>query len=164
MTVVCSKKLTPARSTTSARPRASSAGCSAAQCGVYVAPSTPVAPISACASSGPSQRRSSSPNPRLALLVQLGPRPRRLGLAAHQVDGAALGELAVDALGGGAGPDDVDRVLHGPPHGDHGLAAVAAGQRSIGGGEEGRAPAAVATRGAETGHLALEDGDPQGRV
>ena len=97
----------------------------------------------------------------LALFVQLSPGPGLLGLAAHQVDGAALGELAVDALGGGAGADDVHRVLHGPPHGHHGLAPVPAGQRGVGGGEEGRAPPAVASGGAEAGHLAFEDDDPQ---
>ena len=61
-------------------------------------------------------------------------------------------------------PDLVDRLLHGPAHGPHGLEPVPAGQRGVGGGEERRAPAAVAARGAEAGHLALEHGDAQRRV
>ena len=62
-TSVCSKSCTPRRSTASASPRARRAGCSAAQCGVKVAPRIPEAPINWWASSGPSQRRASSPTP-----------------------------------------------------------------------------------------------------
>ena len=99
----------------------------------------------------------------LALFLQLSPGSGRLRLAAHQVDGPALGELAVNALGGGACADHVDRVLHGPPHGDHGLASVPAGQCGVRGGEEGRAPPAVSSGRTEAGDLALEDDDPQAR-
>jgi hypothetical protein len=43
-TRVRSWTVTPCRSAASARPRTSRAGCSAAQCGLYVPPSTPDAP------------------------------------------------------------------------------------------------------------------------
>ncbi len=51
----------PRRSTARARPRASRAGCTRAQCGVTVAPSTLAAPTSADASAGPSSETSSWP-------------------------------------------------------------------------------------------------------
>ena len=94
-------------------------------------------------------------------LVDLVERPRPLGLAAHQVHRTTLDEVAVDPLARRTGADDVDRLLHGPAHRPHGIEAVPAGQRGVGGGEQRRAPAAVASRCPEPCHLPLQHGDAQ---
>ena len=74
----------------------------------------PSMPTIACASAWSSQRRSSSPNPCWRRLGNLGQAPGPLGLGAGRVHRAALGEVAVDALGCSRGADQVDGVLHGP--------------------------------------------------
>ena len=63
-TAVFSWIVTPRPLTASASPRTSLAGCSAAQCGVYVPPSARVTPTVARSSSAASSRSSSSPNPQ----------------------------------------------------------------------------------------------------
>ena len=63
VTWVCSYSRTPCLRTAAARPRASRAGWMAAQCGVYVAPSTPGAATRSAASARFSSRRSASPKP-----------------------------------------------------------------------------------------------------
>ena len=63
VTGVCSYSRTPCLRTAAARPRASRAGWMAAQCGVYVAPSTPDAATRSAASARFSSRRSASPKP-----------------------------------------------------------------------------------------------------
>ena len=105
VTSVCSKSRTPACSTASARPRASSAGCNAAQWGVKVAPEHAgrTDQVVRLLRAEPAQILLAEAE--RSRLVQLGQGPGTLGLAAHQVDGAALGELAVDPLGGGARTD-----------------------------------------------------------
>src|SRR5579875_3842351 len=91
---------TPRPRTKRARPRASRAGWIAAQCGVYVPPSTPVAQANERASSAESSRRSSSPNP-VAVLGKLGvgqehpgpPPPQRVYLR-QQGDPDQRGEVS----------------------------------------------------------------------
>ncbi len=102
--------------------------------------------------------------PQTTCLVDGGQRPHPLRLAAHQVDRPALGEMAVDTLARRGGADDVDGLLHGAAHGPHGFEAVETGQGGVGGGEQRRAPAAVASRGPEARHLAFDDGDAQGGI
>ncbi len=92
------RRARPCRSTASASPRAKSAGCRAAQCGVNVAPSDPAAPMISCGLVGPEPAHVVLAEAERPRLVDLVLRPGPLGLAAHQVDRAALGEVAVDAL------------------------------------------------------------------
>ena len=77
---------------------------------------------------------------------------------------AALLEVAVDSLlrrdPPDLGDDLVEPVLH--PH--RGVAAALARHPSQGGGEQGGAPAAVATRRTEARDLLLDDGHPDARV
>ena len=104
-------------------------------------------------------------------VLDLGAGPGQLRGAAGQVDGAALGELGVDALRCRRPGDLVDA---GPHRGVLGQgrrppvpASVGAVQPCQGverGGEERRAPAAVAPRRAVAGDLGLQHRDPQGRV
>ncbi len=63
VTGVPSNTRTPRRRTASASPRASRAGWIAAQCGLYVAATTPSALTCSAVSAAVSSRRSSSPNP-----------------------------------------------------------------------------------------------------
>ena len=122
VTGVCSCTVTPSRSTARARPRTSRAGWTAAQCGVYVAPSTPAAASRARASSAPSSARSSSPKPhRRASATSARARSSCCGVRASD-DGAALGEPAVDVLGGDHLRDLVEGRLHRAVLGDGPLA------------------------------------------
>ena len=104
VTVGVLEERTPGRSTASASPRASSAGCKAAQCGRIGGAEDPGRPDQGYGLLGVEPAQVVLAEAELPLLVQLSPGPGQLGLAAHQVDGAALGELAVDALDGGRAP------------------------------------------------------------
>ena len=126
-----------------------------------VAPSAPAAPIEVARLVGTEPAHVVLAEAEGACLVDLAERPRPLGLAAHEVHRTTLGEVAVDALVAALGAHDVDRLLHGPAHRPHGVEAVPARQRGVGGGEQGRAPAAVPARCSEPGHLPLQHGDPQ---
>ena len=83
---------------------------------------------------------------------------------AGQHDRAALAEVAVDALGVGDGPDLVDACLHRAVLRDRPVEAVPLRQPRHRRGEQRRAPATVASAGAEAGDLPLEHDDPQRRV
>ena len=99
-----------------------------------------------------------------ARVVHLGQSTGSLRVAAHQDDGPSLGELAVDPLRVRSPAHDVDRVLHGPAHGTHGVEPVQPGERCVRRGEQRGAPAAVAARRAEARHLALEHDGAQRRI
>ena len=94
-------------------------------------------------------------------LRDLGPGPVELGLAACERHGAAGPPVAVDALGGGDPAHLADRVVHGPLHGQCPVPAVPPGQRRQRGGEQRRAPAAVAPGRAVPGDLPLQHDDAQ---
>ena len=122
------RRRTPRRSTASASPRARSAGCSAAQCGVNVAPRAPSAPIScarlrrARASAGRPRR---SPSAR-ASSTAASARARCASLRTRSTD-PPLAKWQSMPSAAAAGADDVDGLLHGPPHGAHGVVRRAAG-------------------------------------
>ena len=96
----------------------------------------------------------------------LGPGPAHLGGGADQADGAALGDVGVDALGGRDPHDLVDGGPHRGVLGERALAgaAVQTGDRSERGREERGAPAPVASGRAVPRDLGLEHDDPQRRV
>ena len=96
--------------------------------------------------------------------VHLGQRPGLLRLASYQVDRPALREVAVDPFRRSRRAHNVDRRLHGPAHGDHGVVTVAPLQGGVGRGEQCGAPAAVPARRTEAGYLPFEHDDAQCRV
>ena len=102
--------------------------------------------------------------PELARLGDLGAGPLQLDRGPGQLHGAALGPVTVDALGRHGRADLVDGLLHGPVHGDRGVPAAHPVQFAQRRREQGRAPAAVAPRGAETGDLPLAHHDPEFRA
>ena len=166
MTLVCSWTRTPRRSTAAASPRTRRAGCRAAQSGVYVAPRVPVARSTLSASPAPSSRRSSLPRPHVPA-DDTSSRARRswARLRARLIVPPLAKSASMPSARGDAG-DLVDGLAHGPVLCQRSLAVGAGqrGQRRQRRGEERRAPPAVATGGAEAGHLGLQHHDPQGRI
>ncbi len=113
---------TPRASTARARPRTSLAGWIAAQCGVYVPPSTFVAPHRSRASSALSKVCIESvPNDRAG--------PLELDRTAGEHHRAALGVVAVDAFRRGDPADLVHCGHERPVQGDGRLATVPPGER-----------------------------------
>ena len=114
---------------------------------------------------GPRRGRASARRPRRSRArVPRPPRPcarmRWASLRTRSTDPPLAKWQSMPSLAAVAA-HDVHGLLHGPAHGAHRVAPVLAGQRGVGGGEERRAPAAVATRRAEAGHLALHHRDAQ---
>ena len=153
---------TPRRRTASASPRTSAAGCTRAHHGVHVPPRTRVAASRDGGAGGVEQLDPVDAAVGLVDLV-LGAGPAQLRLAAGQHHRAAPGPAAVDALGRDDPADLVDRAVHRVAHGQGLLAAVAVLQRAHRGGEQRRAPAAVAPARPVAGDVRLDDGDPQVR-
>lgn len=86
-----------------------------------------------------------------------------LDRGAGQAQSAALGPADVQALGHGDPTHLVDGVVHRVLQGQGAVPRAAPGHRVDRGGEQRRAPAAVAPTGAESGDLGLEDRDPGSR-
>ena len=97
-------------------------------------------------------------------VVHLAPGSGQLRAGAGQHHGAALGVVGVDPLGGHARPTSstVSRIAACWASAPSRSASVATAVER--GREQRRAPAAVASGGAEAGHLRLEHDDPQRRV
>ena len=90
--------------------------------------------------------------------------PFLLGVATHQVDGAALLEMAIDTFARGTGTDDIDGLAQGAAHGSHGVDPVPTGQCAIGRREQRRTPSTVPTGSTEAGNLSFEDRDAKRRI
>ena len=101
--------------------------------------------------------------PRAVVLEQLV-NPADLRLVARQVEVAALGEVAVDALLARHAGDLVDGVVHRALERDGPVATVLLRHLLEAHRQERRQPTTVAAAGTEPGELGLEDDDAQRRV
>ena len=125
-------------------------------------------------------RRSPRPWPRPRSPTATGgrprPTPRSTGAGGHLVAGAlqlgrcaghhhrpARGEVALDRSDPTTRPTSSDGGLHGPAHGRTGPGSAHLVQPLLGGGEQRRAPPAVAAGRPEADHVPLDDGDAQAR-
>ena len=154
----------PRRSTVSARPRTSRAGCTRAQCGVKLAPSARRCAARSRSSSGSSSRMSSSPKPPLALGFDLRPQAAELGRVLGDVERCrrARDRRRCPPPRTPARPRPGCRSPHvrvAPRHRVREGAHSARGCRW-----PCRQPAAVAARCSEARVLGLEHGDAQCRV
>ena len=140
------------------------AGWIAAQCGVYVAPSTSRRVEPRRARRVASSRSRSRPNS--AVLARPRPRARRsCGRSGRSDDRAAVRDVAPRCARPPATRADLaDRVLHGAVLRDRRVASCLGGQRRDAHRVQRRAPAAVAPGRAEAGDLGLEDRDAQRRI
>ena len=116
------------------------------------------------ASVASSSRNSSASMPQLRACCELPTGPGELGARPEERHGATASDVGVDPQRGGRHDHLVDRAPHRGVLGQRGLPSGERGERVEGGGEERRAPAAVATGRAVPHGLGLDQCDPQGGV
>ena len=151
VTSVCSWMTAPRRSSTSASPATSFAGCSRAHAGSKDAPSAPVTP---CTRSRSQSSIRSTPYPAASSTSARAARSCTFERAQATVPPFAKSQSMPSAAV--TRPTSSTVVDHGAAHRERRIPPMSPLQRCHGGGEQRAAPAAVATGRTESGELLLE--------